>query len=153
MKNDAKLEEELTCRFKIGMRNLTILHSSNHKNLYFNGLLLNKLYNVWAKNVQRSYVSWHWRVTQNLKKNWHVIWKTIQEISKILPEHSKDSNKDFDGILLSKTENEYAYREVMYMTINNDTKNEEELTCRFKIDMKNVANFRPSTRKFQKFAL
>ena len=46
MKNDAKLEEELTCRFKIDMRNLTIFHSTNHKNLYFNDLLLNKVYNV-----------------------------------------------------------------------------------------------------------
>ena len=94
-------------------------------------------------------------------EEWHKIWrktdmwfgKLYNKFRKFLPEHSKDSNKDFDGILLSKTENEYAYREVMYMTINNDTKNEEELTCRFKIDMKNVANFRPSTRKFQKFAL
>ena len=28
-----------------------------------------------VKNVQRSYPSWHWRVMQNLKKNWHVAWK------------------------------------------------------------------------------
>ena len=41
----------------------------------------------------------------------------------------------------------------MYMTIKNDSKIEEELICRFKIDMKNVENFRPSTRKSQKFAL
>ena len=30
------------------------------------------------------------------------------------------------------------------MTIKNDTKIEEELTCRFKIDMKNFTNFDPS---------
>ena len=30
------------------------------------------------------------------------------------------------------------------MTMKNDTKTEEELTCRFKIDMKNLMNFDPS---------
>ena len=45
------------------------------KHLHFNGLLLTKVYNVCAKKVQRSYLSWHWRVTQNLKKSWLVIWK------------------------------------------------------------------------------
>ena len=39
------------------------------------------------------------------------------------------------------------------MTMKNDAKLEEELTCRFKIDMRNLVNFDPRTRKFQKFAL
>ena len=39
------------------------------------------------------------------------------------------------------------------MTLKNDGKSEEELTCRFKIDMTNLTNFDPSTRKSQKFAL
>ena len=39
------------------------------------------------------------------------------------------------------------------MTIKNDTKIEEELPCRFKIDMRNLTNFGPSTQKSQKFAL
>ena len=33
------------------------------------------------------------------------------------------------------------------MTMKNDTKIEEKLTCRFKIDMRNLTNFHPSTRK------
>ena len=36
------------------------------------------------------------------------------------------------------------------MTVKNDTKFEEELTC---IGMRNLINFDPSTRKSQKFAL
>ena len=36
--------------------------------------------------------------------------------------------------------------------MNIDTKFEEELTCQFKIDMRNLTNFDPSTRKSQKFA-
>ena len=31
------------------------------------------------------------------------------------------------------------------MTLKNDGKSEEELTCRFKIDMRNLTNFDPST--------
>ena len=39
------------------------------------------------------------------------------------------------------------------MTVTNDTKVEEDLTCQFKIDMRNLTNFDPSIRKSQKFAL
>ena len=37
------------------------------------------------------------------------------------------------------------------MTMKNDAK-VEELTCHFKIAMKNFTNFDPSTRKSQKFS-
>ena len=43
--------------------------------------------------------------------------------------------------------------ELCVMTMKNDTKIEEELTCHFKIDMRNLTNFDPSTRKSPKFAL
>ena len=33
------------------------------------------------------------------------------------------------------------------MTMTNDTKIKEELTCCFKTDMRNLTNFDPSTRK------
>ena len=36
------------------------------------------------------------------------------------------------------------------MTMKNDAKSEEELTCRFKIDTRNFTNFDPSTRKSKK---
>ena len=39
------------------------------------------------------------------------------------------------------------------MTLKNDGKSEEELTCRFKTDMKNLTNFDLSTRMSQKVAL
>ena len=37
-------------------------------NLYFDRLLLLKVYKISAKNVHRSYVSWHQRVMQNLRE-------------------------------------------------------------------------------------
>ena len=45
------------------------------KKLHFDWSLLCKVYNVWPKKVQRSYISWHWRVMQSLKKNWLLVWK------------------------------------------------------------------------------
>ena len=39
------------------------------------------------------------------------------------------------------------------MTMKNDAKIEEELTCQFKIDLRNLTNLDPSTQKSQKFAL
>ena len=37
--------------------------------------------------------------------------------------------------------------ELFVMTMKNDTKIEEELNCRFEIDMKNFTNFDQNTRK------
>ena len=45
------------------------------------------------------------------------------------------------------------YRELFAMTMKNDAKLEEELTCRFKTDIRNLTNFDPSTQKSLKFAL
>ena len=43
--------------------------------------------------------------------------------------------------------------ELCVMTMKNGTKIEEELTCHFKIDMRNFTNLHPTTRKSPKFAL
>ena len=40
--------------------------------------------------------------------------------------------------------------ELCVMTMKNGKKIEEELTCHFKIDIKNLKNFDPSTRKVPK---
>ena len=45
------------------------------KKLHFNRLLLTKVYDVSAKEVQKSYVWWHRRLMQNLKENWLVLSK------------------------------------------------------------------------------
>ena len=49
MKSDAKIEEELTCQFKIDMRNLMNFDLSTQKSqkkMHFNGMLLTKVYHV-----------------------------------------------------------------------------------------------------------
>ena len=43
--------------------------------------------------------------------------------------------------------------EFCVLTMKNDGKFEGELTCQFKIDMRNLTNFYPSTQRSQEFAL
>ena len=43
--------------------------------------------------------------------------------------------------------------ELCVMTMNNDAKFEEELTCQFKIDMRKLTNFGLRTQKSRKFTL
>ena len=50
-------------------------HSKVSKIFTLRGLLLNKLYILWAEKVQRSYLSWNWRGIQNLERNWLVVSK------------------------------------------------------------------------------
>ena len=43
--------------------------------LHLDRFLLLKVCKISAKKVQRNCVSWHWRLMQNLKKNWFVVSK------------------------------------------------------------------------------
>ena len=43
--------------------------------------------------------------------------------------------------------------ELCVMTMKNDAKFEEELTCHFKTDMRNLTSFDSNTRKSKKIAL
>ena len=44
------------------------------------------------------------------------------------------------------------FTEFCVMTMKNDAKLDEELTCHFKIDLRYLSNFDPSTRKSKKIA-
>ena len=64
----------------------------NVKNLHCNGLFLSKLYNLWARRVQRSYVWWHIGLMQSLKENWLVLSKNDM---KNLANFHRLKNSDF----------------------------------------------------------
>ena len=67
----------------------------------------------------------------------------------------KSQNVDF-WILLNPKYKMYEvriYRGIICNDNEKDAKLEEELTCRFKIEMRTLMNFNPSTQKSQKFAL
>ena len=40
--------------------------------------------------MHKSYAWWHWRLMQNLKKNWFVVWEWHEEYGKFSPEHLKN---------------------------------------------------------------
>ena len=71
LKSDAKFGEKLTLASKNDMRNLVNFkgNSGKSENLNFEVLVLSKLYYVRAKKGQRSSVSQHGKMMQNLRRN------------------------------------------------------------------------------------
>ena len=71
-------------------------------NLHFDGLLLSKAYKDLTEKVQKSYVSWHWRVMQSLKKNWPLAPKNnMRNLVDFNASSGKSENLHFDMLLLS----------------------------------------------------
>ena len=77
LKGHAKFKGKLTCGLKINIKNLVNFHVSSwkSKNLHFDQILLSKAYKDLDKKVHKSYVSWHWRVMQSLRKSWLLVPK------------------------------------------------------------------------------
>ena len=128
------------------------------KKLHFNRHLLGKVHIAWAKMVHRSYLSWHWRVMQNLKKKtdlWFGKW--YEEFGKFLPEHSKVSKLErwWDPFIRSKKCMSLKFtKESCVMTVKNDAKNmERNWLAVSKLTWGIWRIFDPSNRKSQKLAL
>ena len=68
LKSDAKFEEKLTLGSRNNMRNMVNFNASSSK----------------SEKVQKSYLSWYWRVIQTLKKNYFFVWKLTWGIWLIL---------------------------------------------------------------------
>ena len=78
---------------------------------------------------------------------WH------EEYGKFSPEHLKVSKLKFwwDPLIQSwKSMSLKSTEELSVMTVKNDANFEEELTCHFKVNMRNLTKFDPSTWKSQK---
>ena len=91
-----------------------------------------------------------WRKTDLCFQKWH------EEFGKFSPEHLKVSKLGlwWDPFIQSRKCMSLKFtEELCVMTMKNDAKFEKELTCQFKIDMRNLTNFDPSTQKSKKFAL
>ena len=75
LKSDAKFEKEpdsLLGKWRVGFGKFSQEHSKVSK--------LELCWNPFAQSrkfmtLQKSYVSWQWRMIQKLKRNWHVILK------------------------------------------------------------------------------
>ena len=156
MKYDEKFEEELTCQFKIDMRmsilNFIWWHWISIQHLKENWLVLPKMtwgiYEIWPEHVWKS-KTWQSRMILNFKRNWLVSSKLTGGIWQILIRAPKNlKHLHFNGLLLNKVYNVWAKKSVLefcFMTLNIDATFEGKLTCVFKNDMRNLANFHPSS--------
>ena len=66
LKGDSIFKEKLTDGLKNDKMNLINFHASSRKygHFHFDGFILPKAYKVLDEKVQKSYVSWQWRVIQ-----------------------------------------------------------------------------------------
>ena len=110
LESDAKFEEKLTLDLKNDMMNLVNFNASSgwSENLNLYVLLLSIAYKVSAEKRQKSYLSWHWRMIQNLKKRSLFVWKMTWEIWWILTRAWDILTRAFDGIFLSNVCNVWA---------------------------------------------
>ena len=83
LKGVAKFKRKLTCRLKNDIKNLVNFHASSWKseNVHFDWIHLSKAFKYLDEKEQKSYVSWHWRVMQSLKKTDSWFQKRHEEFS------------------------------------------------------------------------
>ena len=104
LKSDAKFKEKLTCCLENDLRNFANFHQSTRKcqNWNFDKILLSKVENVWALNLQWSYVSWQWRMIQKLKRNWLVVLKLTRTLQILTGALESLKNLCFNWLLVAK---------------------------------------------------
>ena len=89
------------------------VHVWKSKNWEFDGILLSEVENLWAQNLQGSFVSWQWRMIQNLKRNWLVSSKLTWGIWLILTQALENLKKlHFNRLLLMKVCNAWAKKSI-----------------------------------------
>ena len=138
LKIDIKFERKLTCASKNDMKNFANFHQSvirKSEKLNFYWVFLSKIENVWAYNLQKSYLSWKWRMMQKLKKTWLVnsklTWRTCWFFTRAL-ENLKYLH--FNGLLLTKVYNVWTKKsteELFLIALQIDAKFEGKLASTF----------------------
>ena len=111
-------------------------HVSKSKIWDFYWVLLSKGENVWAWNLQGSYVSWEWWMLQNLKKNWLVNLKLIWAIWWILTRALENlKNLNFNELSWTKVYIMFGLKksteELCLIALKIHVKFEGKLTCTF----------------------
>ena len=104
LKSDAKFEEKLNCCLENDMKNFENFHLSTRKcqNWNFDKILLSKVENVWALNLQWRYVSWQWGMIQKLNRNWLVDIKLTWISQNLTRRLGKSKKIFFNWLLLTK---------------------------------------------------
>ena len=153
----------MTCCFKIDIRNLTNFDTPDFGLSTWKSEICTLIGSFWTKYIMfglRNYRGVMFHETEEWCKIWRKIdlrfGKWHEEFGKFLPEHSKVSKLGlrWDPFIQSrKCMSLKLPEELCVIAMKNDSKFGEELTCHFKIGMRNLSNFDQSTRKSQKIAL
>ena len=117
-------------------RNFVTFHASSWKseNLHLMGSFCRK-HKVLDEKVQKSYLSWHWRVMQSLKKSWLLTLGFMTNLVNFNASSRNFENLHFDVLLLSIACKVSA------------KKVEEKLTFCLKNQMRNLMNFYSNSEK------
>ena len=90
-----------------------------------NGFLLSKSYEFSGKKVHKSYLSWHWRMMQSLRKNWLVVSNMRWRIWCVFTETLKSLKFFFRWALFVQSIQGLRYKstkELSFTTLNSDGK-------------------------------
>ena len=113
LKIDAELEQNLICGFRNDKNFVKFDPSTRksaldslHQNLHFHLFLLCKVFNFWPEWVQRSYLSWLWRVMKKKFEEFDFEEKMtcglendMRNMAKFHQSTWKSQNWNFDGIV------------------------------------------------------
>ena len=130
-----------------------------HKLQTYRGVISNDTEEWWKiwRGIDLSFQNWH--------NEFDEFWLENSQVSKIYtlvgcfrPKYIKFELKKYRGAIFHDTRvwckiwRKTDLRNLAIFFLN-DAKFEIELSCHFKIDMRNLTNFDPSTQKSQKFAV
>ena len=104
LKVNAKFKGKLTRGLKINLKSLVNFYFSSRKsgNLHFDGLLLSKAYKGLDEKVQKSYISWHWRVMPRFEEKLTLGSKNdTMNFMSFNESRDKSKNLHLDVLLLS----------------------------------------------------
>ena len=118
--------------------------------------LLSRVVNIWTENLPGIFVPWQRRIIPNLSRNWLVSPKLTWGIWRILIQELENlKNLHFNELLLIKVYNVNLkkYRGFMFSSTEYWCSIYGKLTCPFKNDMRNLANFHQSMFKSLKIGI
>ena len=149
LKSHVKFKEKLTWGDKRNFGKLSPIHTKVQK-FHFNGQFLFKVFEIWAKKIQKSYLSWYWTVMQNLNKLWHVVSKMAWGIGWTFIREPKSLKILHWWALFDQ--NIYCFSKkisgkLCVMTLEGVAKFKGKLTCGLKNNKRNLVNFHASSWK------
>ena len=152
LKKDTKFEEEsiFISNLTEGVWKILTWALESLKNVNFNGLLLSRVYIIWAKRVEESSFM-TLKSDAKFEKLTCGLENDMNNLTSFHQSTQKCQNWEFDGIQSRKSMSLKLIEDLCVMIMKNDSKIEKNLNCLFRTDKRNLTNFDLSTWKSNKF--